>query len=150
MIKGGFNDRRPHISGLLLFPAVKAGVVSCRFLLDTGADRTLVVPVDYESDGFRYQDFRRFPPADSMGFGGELEGRLVEAKLLLRHADGAYQQIAVEVEIAKPAPAIERLPSILGRDVADLFRLVVDRSVNLVCLDVPGASVNGAWPDEAT
>ncbi len=148
MVKGGFNDRRPHISGLLFFPTVKAGYVSCRFLVDTGADRTLVVPADYETDGFRYSDFRTFQASDSTGYGGELAGRLVGAKILLRHDNGTYQQIAIEVEVARPVRAIERLPSILGRDVTDLFRLVVDRSVNLVCLDTPAASIGDAWPDE--
>ncbi len=148
MIKGGFHDRRPYISGLLLFPAVKPGPVGCRFLVDTGADRTLIVPSTYEPD-FWYQDFRSFPPADSMGFGGDLEGRIVPTKLLLRHDDGRLQQIGLDVEIARRVPAIEHLPSILGRDVTDLFRLVVDRSVNLVCLETPGdATKYDDWPDE--
>ena len=60
MIRGGFNNRRPLTSGLLLFPGLEPTPVSCRFLVDTGADRTLIVPSDYESDGFRYQDFRSF------------------------------------------------------------------------------------------
>lgn len=149
MIRGGFNRTRPHISGLLLFPGLKPTPVTCRFLVDTGADRTLVTPSDYESDGFRYQDFRTFPAADSRGVGGLLEGRLVQARLLLRNDDGTLQQIGVEVEVARPTPQIEALPSLLGRDVTDLFRLTVDRTVNLVALDDPeDPSARDDWPDE--
>lgn len=149
MIRGGFNSRRPLISGLLLFSEVGTSPVSCRFLVDTGADRTLVVPSDYEHDGYSYQDFRDYPLADSRGVGGVLEGRIVPARMLLRKDDGSLQQIRLDVEVARPTPDVERIPSLLGRDVTDLFRLVVDRTVNLVALeDAADAAAFDAWPDE--
>jgi hypothetical protein len=151
MIRGGFNAGRPHLQGVLLFPdaARPTRTITTWFLVDTGADRSLVAPADYEKLGYGYADFRRFPEADSVGYGGHITAKTVPAKLLLRDESGAYVQLALEVEVVQPGRENELLPSILGRDVTDLFRLVVDRSVNLVALvDPEGDASPSIWPDE--
>lgn len=151
MIRGGFNAGRPHLKGALVFPEIKrrAGMVTTWFLVDTGADRSLVAPADYEKVGYQFSDFRGFPDADSLGYGGRIAAKIVPAKLLLEDDDGTYVQLALEIEIVRPATEIDLLQSIMGRDVTDLFRLVVDRSVSLVALDDPkGERSPEVWPDE--
>lgn len=149
MIRGAFNRRRPHISGLVLFHELQDRQVSARFLVDTGADRSLLAASDYELGGLAYRDFAGYPPANSTGYGGGIVGKIVAVKLLLRHADGRYQQIGLEIEVVRRSARNEGLPSILGRDVTDLFRLTIDRSVNLVELDLAAAPGSfDSWPYE--
>jgi hypothetical protein len=105
-------------------------------VVDTGADRTLIAPVYYETQGVRYGQLPGRVDTCS-GYGGIVEVKAVDTTLYLRHDDGRYVRLTLEVEFGKPSPAFEGLPSVLGRDVLDLFRLVIDRSAGLVCLDTP-------------
>lgn len=153
MISGRFIMSRPTISGLLLFPRIsrldKEPLVAVSFVVDTGADATLVLPADYEAVGMLYRDFRSYPLSYPSGYGGSMEARNVPTALFLRHDDGRYDRISLEAEIAKPDPRNEDLPSVLGRDALDLFRLVIDRSVSLVCLNAAKGPIDSDhWPDE--
>ncbi len=109
--------------------------VAARFLVDTGADRSLIVPGDYESHRYVFDDFRSAQDVDLRGFGGSLHAKLVLAKLILVDESGKHTQLGLEIEVAGPAPEIRGLPSVMGRDVIDNFRLIIDRSVSLVALD---------------
>lgn len=144
MIRGEFNGNRPLMSGLLLF-SFSSTYVKAKFLVDSGADVSLVSADDYLRAGFRYDDFRTYPAATSSGFGGAIQARRVPAKLFLFDHDAeTVRQLALEIEVVRPPlPTDGRLPSIIGRDVTDLFRLVIDRSIDLVALD---ECMGGGWP----
>ena len=107
-----------------------------RFVIDTGADRTLIMPVDYRP--YVYRDFRSFPLEFPGGFGGAFEARSVLPVLLhFEHQNGKYVQVTVEAELARPSDEIEKFGvSVLGRDVIDYYRLVVDKPNNEVSIDV--------------
>jgi hypothetical protein len=152
MIGGRYVLGRPLVSGLLQFatvPKFEQALVSVRFLIDSGADATLVQPVDYEPEGPTYAALRKFPLAEATrGFGGVIEARRVPVALYLRHEDGHYDRIELEAEIAKPAPESEGLPSVLGRDVIDLYKLTMDRSHGFIGLESADGQTD-PWPDEA-
>jgi hypothetical protein len=145
MIRGRFIARRPTIDGLVSFGFTDA-LLDVRFLVDTGADVTLLDSVAYHRAGLVYDDFRQFPDATSSGFGGRIEARRVPARLRLLDADASsIITIVIELEVLNAARAsstsldpVPALPSVLGRDVTDLFRLTIDRSMNHVTLEPRG------------
>jgi hypothetical protein len=152
MIRGGFLQSRPYIAAVMLPPEVSrhGEALAIWLLVDTGADRSLISPADYEKLGYTYGDFRAYADVEPRGYGGVIRAKAVPAKLLLRDDGGLFLQLAIDVDVVRPDPAVEGLPSILGRDVTDLFRLIIDRSVNLVALDDPeGERSPEVWPDEA-
>jgi predicted aspartyl protease len=136
------NDR-PFIDGVVFLPdnsrLKTKPLLPISFLIDTGADRTLIVPSDYEQRNVKYSDFKNFELSYPGGFGGRFEARLVKCTLILI-VDGVEKQATVRAEIACPGPAFEEPPpppSVLGRDVLDLFRLTIHRSTAHVHLDLP-------------
>ena len=121
---------RVHIAGV--------GEMSVRFLVDTGADRSLI------GDGDAARMFRRFnaDPArlekgpDSQGLGGVVEMRIAEATL--RFGDVSAM---LDIDILEPTPDMQfPIPSLLGRDVLSQFALFVEERTNKVLLLEPAES----------
>ena len=141
MIVGRFDERgRPSIDGLVSFPpaqrlGTKIQLIPVTFVIDTGADRTLILPAHYEP--YVYSDFRAFETDYPGGYGGPIEVRRVLPTFLhFRHQDGAFVRITAEIEVARPASTLEGYPSVLGRDVLDFYRLVIHKPTGEVYLDV--------------
>jgi hypothetical protein len=141
MIMGRFDEHgRPSIDGLVSFPPVqrlrgKVQLIPITFVIDTGADRTLILPAHYEP--YHYADFRGFALDYPGGYGGTIEVRKVLPTFLhFRHHDGAFVRITAEIEVARPSRALEGYPSVLGRHVLDFYRLVVNKPAAEVYLDV--------------
>lgn len=103
-----------------------------RFLIDTGADATVLHPNDayrllgdelYRIDFER--DSRRIA---GLGVGGGAERVVRDATLTLRSVDGESYSMEMPILIARPEPAEPgdhgnwRLPSLLGRDFLRHFR----------------------------
>lgn len=109
-------------------------LLSAHFLIDSGADNTFVPAKAYQASGFAYENFSEFPAAYPVGIGGAVEVRAVPARLLLINDGGQLVQVDAQVEIAKPHPDLDLLPPLLGRDVTDHFRIVIDRQANIVAL----------------
>lgn len=133
---------RPYIDGVVFLPhndrLKKRLLLPISFLVDTGADVTIIVPSDYEPRGVLYSDFKHHRLSEPGGFGGRIETRLVKSTLLVNADNDQQKQVTVVLEIARPAPVFEESPpppSVLGRDVIDLFRLAVHRDSGLVHLD---------------
>ena len=102
------------------------------FLIDTGADATVLHPADAQSllgDGLRRIDFGSDPyRAAGLGVGGGVERVVRDATLMLRSVDDEVYAVEMPILIARPAPAEPgdhgnwRLPSLLGRDFLRHFR----------------------------
>ena len=103
------------------------------FLIDTGADATVLHP----TDGYRVlandlhridfdHDLRRVP---GLGVGGAVDRVVRDATLTLRSEDRRLHPIEMPILIARPIPSEPgehgnwRLPSLLGRDFLRHFRL---------------------------
>ena len=104
-----------------------------RFLIDTGADVTILSPVDslrvLRDDIFAI-DFARDPRSLSvMGIGGGARHVVRDAALTLHSAEGERHSIAMPILIVEPAPPrlVEpgppQPPSVLGRDFLRHFHL---------------------------
>ena len=133
MIRGYFHEGRPFSDGLLRVFSDQLGGV--RFLVDTGADNTTLHPVDYRAMGLRFASLDDFPEASPLGVGGRARYKRVPSHLFLRHDVGHFDRVRIDVLIARPDAWTRRLPSLLGRDVLDLYVLVVNRRHQRLTLD---------------
>ena len=140
MIVGKFDPSgRPIVEGLLTLPRFRIRR-TITFLVDTGAYMTCIHPIDGRPARIPFHRLEsRVTPA---GVGGaatyfresavleflDAEALDAEAKEVRRHE--------VDVLIAKPAldsrHSINRLHSLLGRDVIDRWRMLYDRTDNLL------------------
>ena len=131
MIRGYFSTvgtvRRPFLYCDLEFPnSPDIGTVGVELLVDTGADRTILSPIDAESIGLDLSSLdvgRR-----SSGIGGETSTRIVESKL---STQGYSIPLILHIpEVRQP------IPSLLGRDFMSNFALFMEeRAGNVLFLD---------------
>ncbi len=133
MIRGEFNHDAPYFRVVINFDDSAKGPLelTASLLADTGADHCVLTPSVYQKMGISYDDFRKFDLAvDTGGFGGEFTARSVPGHINLRDEDGTYWRIAVNIDVAKPHPDTYWLPSVLGRDVLNHFRLSMELSTS--------------------
>ena len=131
MIGGWFDTReRPRVRASLLVPRLG---VSGRidFLLDTGATVTTLHPDDGRRIGCPFDELRE--PFDMVGVGGRSAYFRETALVTLAGSRGDYT-LDITLTIAKPEPpsaanprpVVNRLPSLLGRDVLNRMRMDYD------------------------
>ena len=107
-----------------------------RFVVDTGADRTLIGYDDAKRLGV---DYRRYRPEDSvrtLGIAGSLRTYDEEGWLVLRSVDDGEHTFGVALSVAEKNPD-GWVPSLLGRDILDRFDLFVSRRRNVLTLTRP-------------
>ena len=125
MIVGRFGDTSgsPYIEATVSIPSLDCrGNVS--FLFDTGADATTLMPLD----GMRLQiDYALLNFALTMsGVGGEANYSVVEATISFPSGDTLYSY-EIDLIICERDDELIRLPSLLGRDVIDRWRVIYDK-----------------------
>lgn len=119
MIPGYFRDQdsilRPFVNLTLEFPIANNQSLEISFLIDTGADCTLISPVD----GVRLRgelgvDILDLPfGSPIVGVGGQTETRMIDATL-----DIGAQTISTTLSLVEPPPGqFPTMPSLLGRDI---------------------------------
>lgn len=120
----GFRDTvgRPRVSTAVRLPSLGEELV-IDFLLDTGADRTLI----HGRDLLRFEGGSPgagsglTPGARVLGIGGQSLGYAEEeAEYVFAEEDGAQWSLAGRTHIALD-PIAQGVPSLLGRDVLDLM-----------------------------
>jgi hypothetical protein len=139
MYRGEFTSDGPHIRGVLRFPlGATQPLVHVDFLIDTGAEQTLIMPDDYMAAGIRFRDFQRFPTGAPVGVGGPITVRIVPSLIWLREEEaGDLKPHLVVIQVAEPNHITVPLPSLLGRDFTDQFRLIIDPTNDVLVLDDP-------------
>jgi hypothetical protein len=131
----GHTSGRPYFESRVVLPHLKvAGNVS--FLFDTGADKSLLMPLDAQRCGIDYNVLQRTEP--TTGVGGQMECYVESA--LVAFADSDELCIySIEIGISPAAPEIMRLPSLLGRDVIDRWRVLYDKPNTTLTAEVIAA-----------
>jgi predicted aspartyl protease len=137
MIRGFFHEeggrRRPFITAHLAIPSQSASG-DVEFLVDTGADSTVLAPADAIFLGLDVARFRRGTP--STGVGGTIGTAFTDATLTLD--DLTYDlplRLLVPTTRAQ-GRALFRLPSLLGRDFLSHFALFMEeRSRRVILLE---------------
>lgn len=143
MIRGYLLGGRPFVAGLVVIPAADpAGnpfraTAAIRFLVDTGADVTVLSPVDYEG---RLGLALAAAPAGplSQGVVGATATRLASGFLGLLHVDcglSGFQLTFILPEVAPGQRALEF--SLLGCDVLSQGSLSMDFPNGRIVLDLP-------------
>lgn len=140
MIRGGFEPAGwPFLEGFLTLPRFNV-TRSVIFLVDTGAYATCIYPQDGERARIPFDSLER--PVASDGVGGTATYFIEPATL--EFIDGDVREIRsyeIDVRIARPAPdprhSINRLHSLLGPDIIDRWRMLYDRTDNLLEFTVP-------------
>ena len=135
---GGSSDS-PYIEGYINFPRLRVkGNVS--FLVDTGADRTIIMPDDAHVLGVDQSQLKNKRKAK--GIGGS-RGVFHEQGIFVFVEPSKRLYIYVNtiglLEPADPPDPHEKLPSLLGRDILDRWRIVCDRSKNRLTFTVRSA-----------
>ncbi len=93
------------------------------FLVDTGADTTLLMPADSRKLGVNFGTLRN--PTVSQGVGGLARG--FTEQTVLGFSDGRYvYSYLLDLELSASTKENQRLPSLLGRDVLNRWRMVAD------------------------
>jgi len=125
MLHGRFGDTtgRPYIEAHLSIPSLKVdGSVS--FLIDTGSDCTVLMPLDAARLKIDYS--RLTKRVESTGIGGLSNDFVVPAALLFSDPGAKVYGYNVALRIAEPKPELKTTPSLLGRDVINHWRIVYD------------------------
>jgi hypothetical protein len=112
-----------------------------RFLIDTGASRTTILDADAVRLGIRYDQLQKFA-AGTTGIGGVVDTYVIPDVKLLFIADGnIHEEQLPQLFVLRHAPKsveeaerINKIPSLLGRDVFSKYRLILDRPENLVVI----------------
>ena len=140
MILGEFLlDGMPVVEGYVTLPRFNL-TRNVMFLVDTGAYATCIHPRDTERVSLPFDLLER--PVASDGVGGTATYFIEPA--VLEFVDGDAREIRryeIDVRVAKPAPdprhSINRLHSLLGRDIIDRWRMLYHRTDNLLEFTVP-------------
>ena len=140
MITGYFRSyygvRRPYVDVSLTIAGSDAQrPFVAPFLVDTGADRTILGSADFHrlSTDHRIELEDLSPGWPSAGVGGVMETRLMRVVL-------SINGFAIEHSLVILAPQSERaprVPSLLGRDIMAHFALVMEERTNTVLLLEP-------------
>ena len=120
---------RPYVDAELRIQGTGTSL-AISFLIDTGADDTILHPRDLEQSEGHLLDtpFDEHPERQWIGgVGGGAYIIPLSARLFFRTdtaTDNLWQD--VRVWVAEPTATNWRLPSLLGRDLLHLFRLTID------------------------
>ena len=131
MIEGYFRligaSRHPFIDVDVNLPDVDSRPILIAFVVDTGAERTVLSPRDgqrlYDEFGI---DIRTMPHGNPIGgIGGYAETRLVSATLVI----GSYET-TMPLSIVNSPPGPYDMPSLIGRDIIYDFALLMEHNAD--------------------
>ena len=112
--------------------AADGSAIPVEFLADTGADRTVLCGALLERLGLPSVP----APQQLGGVGGKATTVLVDGAIQLRRDDGGTAVLRGQFAAFTVLEVLDM--SVLGRDITNLFTLIVDRPRDLVCLLGPG------------
>ena len=92
------------------------------------------MPLDAQRMGIDYGLFEY--EISTLGIGGTSEN-FVESAYLAFVGDEALYGYEIELHICKPAEELMTVPSLLGRDIIDQWRVTYDRSASELLAEVP-------------
>ena len=117
---------RPIIRGEVL--AGDGSWLEVIFLLDTGADRTVICATDFSALNYN----REINEYTLAGVGGLMGSILIETKLDLPQENGRKASFSGQFAVLANFESLDY--SVLGRDITNLFAVIVDHPNDLVCL----------------
>jgi Retroviral aspartyl protease len=134
MIRGYFSPvaegHRPLVDALVEFPTAGGGELGAQFLVDTGADRSVLGSLEALRLGTELEvDLATLPQGpDIGGVGGSVFTQQIEVVLVM-----GDERIACSVLVTPPYPAPAML-CLLGRDILSRFALFLEEQSGRVLL----------------
>lgn len=122
-----------------LFSSASLGILEeeVDFLIDTGAVRTTIMDRDAKRLGINYRKLRKYEQKMT-GIGGSVDTYVIEDSTLTFFADkNERHKESIKIMVLKHVKLdgkIERLPSILGRDVIGKYHLIYSKPSGKVYL----------------
>lgn len=140
MLIGRFGDTSgsPYVESRVAFPRVgKVGHIS--FLVDTGADRTIIMPTDGRLLQLDYGQLVGNVP--TVGLGGACFTFEEWAIIVFTEPNKKAYVYNVKVLIAVQSIENASFPSLLGRDVLNRWRTVIDNVKSKITFTVRSADL---------
>lgn len=123
MIIGRFGDttKSPFVEGLLALQNKRTNI---SFLLDTGAQRSVLMPADAVKLGIDRTVITK--ACQSTGVGGISNDFCCDAIITFRGNSTQLYSYKIEIIVASPTAFNLTIPSLLGRDVINRWRVNYD------------------------
>ncbi len=132
MIEGWFDrNGHPYVTAVLVLPRLDFRRLRLEFLVDTGASQTVLHPRDCA--GLPYD---RLTAAGQSGGVGGLATYYSESAYIAFRDDARTHIYIQNVGIAEPGDHNETIPSLLGQDIMQHWRVLHDRPANSLTIDV--------------
>ncbi len=137
-LNGRFGDTSgaPYVEGRLIIPRLLIET-NISFLVDTGADLTVLHPQDSVKMKLPFSELTTNGTSDLLGVGANQQSYLVEpAIILFTEPEKRVFGYGVDILIcpfdqrAKNAKELLQLPSLLGRDILDNWDISYSKSMN--------------------
>ena len=119
----GKTSGRPYIEGRILIPRLRINT-SIWLCVDTGSDTTTLMPGDGNSIGVDYSILSA--SGQSMGISGAVDSYKERAILAFTDQGQIIHGYDIDLTIISPdpeRPGINRLPSLLGRDILNRWTM---------------------------
>ena len=109
MIIGRFGNTtgRPHLEGRVVIPRLKLSA-NVSFIVDTGADKTVLMPMDGIKMGLNYQNLVN--TVDTVGIGGVAKDFIEPAVVVFLDDAGMLYIYSISLHISAPSPDIMMIP----------------------------------------
>ena len=114
------------------------------FIFDTGADTSLLMPLDGQRLGIDYEGF--VEEETSLGIGGASKN-YIESAYLAFAGDGVLYGYEIELRVCKPSEDLMTVPSLSGRDIIDRWRVTYDKSATELLAEVVSADAEQVLGD---
>lgn len=132
MIEGWFDrNGHPYVTAVLVLPRLGFRRLRLEFLVDTGASQTVLHPRDCA--GMPYD---RLTAAGQSGGVGGLATYYSESAYIAFRDDTRTHVYLQTVGIAEPNGHNDSIPSLLGQDIMQNWRVLHDRPANNLTIDV--------------
>lgn len=140
MLRGWFAEGwgAPFLKGRLTIPRLGVSA-DVSWLVDTGADSSLLNPPDASEIGLDYSRLRN--RIESLGTAGIAYSYAEPASIAFTDPGKSVYVYHLTLDIAEPSPETMELPSLLGREVLDRMRMVYDPSRGVLTFTVRSADL---------